>query len=159
MGERSGSVAHTAPKGRFTIRTAGVFMVLSAIFELVSVTSGVSLFGSIRVGVVAVAYHLSYSALFLAMGIGLLQAKPWTYRLVVAGTLFNTLDKLVYVITPGTMRVELERVMERFRQYQQLIEIDINSLLPIMTALTVSFCGCWWGFVVYLRLHRSYFGH
>ncbi len=157
MGERSGAVADSAPKGRFTIRTAGVFMVLSAIFELVSVTSGVSLFGSIRVGVVAVAYHLSYSALFLAMGIGLLQAKPWTYRLVVAGTLFNTLDKLVYVITPGTMRVELERVMERFPQYQQLIDID--SLLPIMTALTVSFCGCWWGFVVYLRLHRSYFAH
>ncbi len=132
-------------------------MVLSANFELGSVTSGVSLFGSIRVGVVAVAYHLSYSALFLAMGIGLLQAKPWTYRLVLAGTLFNTLDKLVYVITPGTMRVELQRVVERFPQYLQLIDID--SLLPIMTALTVSFCGCWWGFVVYLRLHRSYFAH
>lgn len=157
MEERSGAVADSAPKGRFTIRTAGVFMVLSAIFELVSVTGGVSLFGSIRVGVVAVAYHLSYSALFLAMGIGLLQARPWTYRLVLAGTLFNTLDKLVYVITPGTMRVELQRVMERFPQYLQLIDID--SLLPIMAALTVSFCGCWWGFVVYLRLHRSYFAH
>ena len=89
------------------------------------------------------------------MGIGLLQAKPWTYRLVLAGTLFNTLDKLVYVMTPATMRVELQRVMERFPQYLELIDID--SLLPIMTALTVSFCGCWWGFVVYLHLHRAYF--
>ncbi len=155
MGEGPEAVAHPAPKGRFTIRTAGVFMVLSAIFELVSVTGGVPLFGSIRVGFVAVAYHLSYSALFLAMGIGLLQAKPWTYRLVVAGTLFNTLDKLVYVITPGTMRVELLHQMERFPQFLELIEID--SLLPIMTALTVSFCGCWWGFVLYLYLHRAYF--
>lgn len=48
----------SARKGRFTIRTAGVLFVASTIFELISVTTVVPLFGAVRGGAVAVLYHL-----------------------------------------------------------------------------------------------------
>lgn len=152
---RSGAAADSARKGLFTIRTAGVFMVLSAVFELVSVTGEVPLFGSMRAGIVAVVYHLSYGALFLAMGIGLLTARHWGYQLVLAGTLYCTLDKLLYLITPGTMKADLLHQMERFPQLLELIDKD--SVLSMMTVSTVLFGACWWGFALYLHLHQGCF--
>ncbi len=152
---RSGAASDSARGGLFTIRTAGVFMVLSAVFELVTVTGGVPLFGSIRAGVVAVVYHLSYGALFLAMGIGLLTARHWGYQLVLAGTLYYTLDKLLYLTTPGTMNADLLHQVERFPQILELIDRD--SLLSMMTMFTVLFCACWWGFALYLHLRRGCF--
>ena len=51
---RSGAAVHSARKGRFTIRTAGVLFVASAIFKLISVTTEIPLFGAVRGGAFAV---------------------------------------------------------------------------------------------------------
>ncbi len=152
---RSGAALDSARKGRFNIRTAGVLFVASAIFELISVTTEIPLFGAVRGGAVAVLYHLVYATLFLALGVGLLTGRRWGYRLVFAGTLYYTIDKLLYLLDRKTMEVHL---MQQLQQYREILEyIDQDALLRMMALTTVLFVGCWWGFAVYIYLRRGYF--
>jgi hypothetical protein len=49
---------HSPPtKGHFTLRSAGVLLILSAILEGLSMTSAVPLFGELRGGAAAISYH------------------------------------------------------------------------------------------------------
>ena len=57
-------------KGHFTFRTTAVLLMVSAAFELLSITAEEPLFGEIRSGVSVGIYHLVYAALFIALGIG-----------------------------------------------------------------------------------------
>ncbi len=152
---RSGAAAHSARKGSFTIRTAGVFFVVSAIFELTSMTTEIPLFGAVRGGAVAVLYHFVYATFFLAMGVGLLMGKRWGYRVVLAGTLYYTLDKFLYLLDRKTMEVHL---MEQLQGYGEILElIDKDSILRMTVLTTVLFVVCWWGFALYIHLRRGYF--
>ena len=54
----SGAAADSVRKGSFTIRTSGVLFVASGVFELISVTDEIPLFGAIRGGAVAVRHAL-----------------------------------------------------------------------------------------------------
>jgi hypothetical protein len=136
---RSGAAVDSACKGRFNIRTAGVLFVASAIFELISVTTEIPLFGAVRGG--AVLYHLVYATLFLAMGVGLLMGRRWGYRVVLAGTLYYTLDKSLYLLDRKTMEVHLMQQLQQYREIFELIEKD--SILQMMVLTTVLFVGCW----------------
>jgi hypothetical protein len=150
-----GATADAVPRGRFTIRTAAVFFIASALFELTSVTAGIPLFGAMRGGAVAVLYHLVYVALFVAMGVGLWTARRWGYRLVFAGTLFNTLDRFLFVLDPGAREASLMQQVDRYREIFELIEKD--ALLEMMVPMTLVLVGCWWSFAVYIYLRRGYF--
>ncbi len=145
----------SARKGRFTIRTAGVLFVASAIFELFFVTTEIPLFGELRGGAIAVLYHLVYVTLFLAVGVGLLTGRRWGYRLVFAGTLFYTLDRLLYLLDRKTME---DQVMKQLQPYPELLElIDTDSILQMAVLTTVLSVACWWGFALYIYVRRSYF--
>ena len=85
-------------RGKLTFRIAAVLFVISAVFELIAVTSGAPLFGAMRGGLVAIIYHLLYAGLFLGLGFGLWQAKPWGVKLVFLTTLLYTLDKAQYLL-------------------------------------------------------------
>jgi hypothetical protein len=90
--------AAPARKGAFTIRAAAACFLASAFFEILSPTSRIPLFGALRGGAVAAGYHVIYFALFMAMGIGLWQARAWGYRMMFAGTIVYTLDKAIYLL-------------------------------------------------------------
>ena len=76
---RSETTAHSACKGSRAIQIAGVFFLLSVIFEFLCVSAEIPLFGAVRSGTIAVLYHVVYAILFLGMGVGLLVAKRWGY--------------------------------------------------------------------------------
>jgi len=152
---RSGAAVASARKGRFTIRTAAVLFVASAIFELISVTTEIPLFGAVRGGAVAVLYHLVYATLFLALGVGLLTGRRWGYRLVFAGTLYYTLDKFLYLLDRKTMEVHVMQQLQQYREVFELIEKD--SILQMIVLTTVLFVVCWWGFTLYIYRRRGYF--
>jgi len=152
---RSGAAVDSSRKGRFTIRTAGVLFVASAIFELISVTTEIPLFGAVRGGAVAVLYHLLYATLFLAMGVGLWTERRWGYRLLFAGTLYYTLDKFLYVLDRETMEVHLMQQLKPYREIFELIEKD--SILQMMVLSTALFVACWWGFALYIYQRRGSF--
>lgn len=88
---------------QFTIRTTAVFFLLSACIEVFSLSSGVSLFGQVRGGLTAVVYHLLFIGLFFAMGIGLWNAKSWGLKFMCGGTIFYTMDRVLYLINQKAM--------------------------------------------------------
>ena len=145
----------TASKGRFTIKSAGALFLLSALFELFSVTSAVPLFGAIRTGPLMTVYHILYIALFLIIGIGLWAPKEWGFKAVFAGTIFYTLDKVLFLFDHALMEVSLMQQLGGYREILQMI--DIESLLRIYGYTMVMSIACWWGFVLYLYLRREYF--
>ena len=143
-------------KGRITFRTAAVLFGLSALLEILSITSKVALWGALRGGVVAVIWHLLYFSLFLGLGVGLWRAKPWGYKLVFVATLFYTLDKVSSLFYREFMKAWLMQQLSRYEDIWQLI--DIGFVLQMVTLIMLVFVACWWGFAVYTYLRRDYFG-
>ena len=142
------------PKGRSSIRVAGVFFIASATFELMSLTSVVPLFGDIRGGTIALVYHLIFICLFFALGVGLFKGRSWGYYLVQGGTIFYTLDRVLYVLDRETMQTYLR---QQLSSSYQLELIPIDSLVEMGVLSTLLSLACWWGFAFYIYLHRSYF--
>ena len=149
-----GPVAPSRKKG-FTIRTAGALFVASAVFELFSLTSEIPLFGAVRGGVVAVMYHLGYVVLFLALGIGLWTLRRWGYQLVFAGTLYYTLDKVLYLLGRQAREAHL---IEQLTKYGDVLDlVDKGFILQMMNLTTLLFLACWWGFALYIYTQREHF--
>ena len=67
------------PRGHFTLRAAGALFVLSAVFEMFSISSAIPLFGDVRGGLTAIAYHVLFVVVFALMGAGLWRSAP-TYQ-------------------------------------------------------------------------------
>ena len=142
-------------KGKFTFQSAGVLFVLSALFELFSINSPVPLFGDIRGGIIAAAYHLIYVVLFSALGFGLFKARPWGYRLVFAATGLYTLDRLVYVLDRKALEAYLTAVLDK---YGLTVGVpQTGFVLKVVTFATVLTVAGWWGFAGYAYLRRKYF--
>ncbi len=145
----------TKVKGRMTFRISAVLFFLSAVFELAGIFSAVPLFGGYRGGLAAAAYHLLYTAIYLALGIGLWKARPWCYRLIFATALLITLDKLQYVIYHKTILAEMIRQAGPYRQLLQAI--DPQMFLQILILVSALLAACWWGFALYTYIRRDYF--
>lgn len=140
---------------RFTIRTAAVFFLISAMIEGVRLRADVPLFGAVRGGVVAIAYHLVFAGLFLGMGVGLWEAKSWGWKLMFAGTLFYTADRFLYMLDGEARKVEAASALG---DYAELLGVDAqSSIAQIVVLSTTLTLICWWGFLIYLYLKRDYF--
>jgi hypothetical protein len=140
------------PKGYFTFRFAGACFLLSALYELGSLTSSVVLLGDLRSGIVAALYHLVYVAVYATMGIGLWTAQPWGPKALLCGTIFYTADSLASLFgTPAD-------VLLRAHGYGQVLDmIDVDSLQVMMRTSVLTIVLCWWSFVGYAYARRAYF--
>jgi len=136
---------------RFTIRTAAVFFLVSAIVEVLSISSTVTLFGVVHSGVISVVYHLWYIGLFLGMGVGLWTGKLWGFRFMCAGTVFYTLDKILSLLYGQV-------AMSSLGEYEELLGPGGQNTITLVTNLSVGLTlVCWWGFLLYLYFKRDYF--
>lgn len=147
-------------KGHFTFRTAAVCFFISAIFELLAVGTPVPLFGELRGGAVTLVYHLVYVALFVALGTGLWGARPWGYTLVFAATALYTLDKLQLLLSDTAMNAVIAQMYAEIEVSMPGIEktIEMAPVLQAIKLLLVLFVAGWWGFALYTRWRRDYFG-
>lgn len=144
----------TAP-GHLTLRTAGALLILSAVFEVVSITAAVPLFGDVRGGFVAAVYHGLFVAVFLLMGVGLWRAESWGYRAVLAGTAVYVLDRVLYVMDDAARAAAM---VEQTRGYGQIGGLlDLQSIDRMATSVTLVVLACWIGFALYVHLRRGYF--
>jgi hypothetical protein len=142
-------------KGRATIRTAAVLFLVSAVFEIMDFNSAAVLFGGVRVGAIAVIYHLVFAAFNIFSGIGMWTAKPCGYWAFMTTTAIYTIDK-----------VQLILFRDAFYDYilQQLtVTRDVVGMIPkeqliqyFMIAYLVLLL-CWWGFAFYTHTRRQYF--
>ena len=143
-------------KGYFTFRTAAVCFFVSGIFELLAVSTPSPLFGELRGGAVTVVYHLVFTVLFVALGVGLWGARPWGYTLVFVVTALYTLDKLQLLLSDTAVNAvvaQLHAVLE-----VSMPGIGTAQVSQAFTLLLVLFVLGWWGFALYTRWRRDYFG-
>lgn len=144
-------------KGQFTFRTTAVLFLLSAVFELLSISSETLLFGEIRGGAVASIYHLVYVALFTALGVGLWSGKKWGYALVFGTTTIYTLDNLQFLLSRQTYETFLANQMAGYESALQSQGIDLALIMQTIVLVNVIVILCWWGFALYTYWRRDYF--
>lgn len=141
--------------GRFTLRSAGVLLMLSALVELVSVTAVVPLFGDLRGGFVAIAYHSVFIGVFLSMGIGLWTGASWGYRAVIVGTCIYVLDRIMYLLDDAARSIAIEVQTRAYAQVLDVIDLELIDRMFILVAIVVLLC--WIGFAIYVHFRRDYF--
>ncbi len=140
---------------RFTIRAAAVIFFASAIFELLSFSNPVPLFGSVRGGFIAAVYHLLYVGLYFGVGIALWVAKPWGYRLMWVATGVYTLDRMIYLLDGKAREAQATQAMQG---YGGLLGAGgRSSLMQAMVLSTAVALVSWWAFLLYLYFRRDYF--
>ena len=144
-------------KGLFTFRTAAVLFILSALFELLSISSETLLFGAIRGGIIAGIYHLVYVALFVALGVGLWSGKAWGYPLVFITTAIYTLDKLQFILSWGALETLVTSELAGYESELQAQGLDTALIMQALMLMSVVVVLCWWGFALYAYLRRDYF--
>ena len=145
------SKASTKKVPRFTMRFAGFFFIISALIEVVSISSPVSLFGGDRSGIIAVIYHLLYIGIYGGMGAGLWTAKPWGFQMIFSGTLIYSVDRLLKAMYG-------EATSSIISNYVDLMGSGGQDLADIAAVLTVAVpLLLWWGFVAYVYFKRDYF--
>jgi hypothetical protein len=142
-------------KGRFTFRTAGVLFLISAAFEVLALNVEVPLFGAVRGGFVAAAYHLLYGALFSAAGVGLWQAKRFGYTAVMAGAVLYTVDRGLLLLDRATLEGYLNGQLAAYGDMAQILDMD--SVIALTMLASVLFIAGWWGFALYTHWRRAYF--
>ncbi len=148
------------PKGAFTIKTAGVFFIATGGLTLISCTSDVPLLGAVRGGWIALCYNLLFAALFLGIGIGLIAARPWGYRLTLYGTVLYCLDKVLLLLDEPARQAYLtgSSTLQSFGPLLGVEGSDLTRLLDqALIILYLTSLGCWCGFALYLYFRRAYF--
>lgn len=157
------SSAPTLParKKNFTLQTTGALFIISAIYEVTQLAVKIPLFGAVRGGALAVIYHLLYVAVFGAMGIGLLSAKPWGYRAVLAGTTFYSLDKAIFLLDQQGREAYVSGILEQYSSVLNMFGtrkyLDVHMWMTMLTLETLVLLACWWGFALYVYFHRDAF--
>jgi hypothetical protein len=144
-------------KGHFTFRTTAVLLMVSAAFELLSLTAEAPLFGEIRSGIGAGIYHLAYAVLFAALGVGLWRARKWGYTLVFVTTTFYTLDKLQFILGRQAMENFIAQQMSGYEEALRSQGVDSALIMQTIMLTSIIIVLCWWGFALYTYWRRDYF--
>jgi len=142
-------------KGRFTIRTAGVFFWLSAVLEVLSIRIDVPILGALRGGLVGGAYHLAFAAIFATVGLGLWTGARWGARVVYMATAVYSLDRFRYALDRAGREAEL---LGQLADHPEILEaFGVDLLLRVGALMALLFVACWWGFAAYIYVRRAYF--
>ncbi len=136
---------------RFTMRFAAFFFFISALIEVVTIGSPVSLFGAERAGFMAVVYHLLYLGIYGGVGLGLWTAKYWGFQMLFSGTLIYTVDRLLFIMYGQATSSLLSEYGEMMGAGGQDVVAQASALTVVATLIA------WWGFVAYVYFKRDYF--
>jgi hypothetical protein len=142
-------------KGRATIRTAAVLLMVSAILEVMDYDSAVALFGGVRVGAIAVIYHIVFAGFYILSGIGLWTAKLWGYWAVMTTTAIYTIDKVQLILFPQAFYDYILQQLTVTREVVGMMPKD--QLLLYFKMAYILLLLCWWGFALYIHGRRAYF--
>ena len=143
-------------RGKTTIMFAGALFVLSALYELLSLTAAVPLAGAMRSDAWAVAYHMVFAAAYAATGAGLLVGRAWGFWITIGVTALYSLERAAFYFDAAAKAAYLEATLGELSAYRDILDPEsVGALLDFQVVLILA---CWWAFAVYLYLRRSYFG-
>ena len=143
--------------GHFTFRTTAALLLVSAAFELFSITDAEPLFGEMRSGLSVGFYHLFYAVLLTALGVGLWRAQQWGYSLVFVTTVVYTLDKLQFILGRQAMNSFIQQQVGGYEEVLRTQGIDNAFILEVIVLASIATVLCWWGFALYTWWRRDYF--
>jgi len=136
---------------RFTVSTASIFFIVSALSEIFNFSTPVPLFGGMHTGVVANLYHLLFMAMYGAMGAGLWTARAWGYQAMWIGTIIYTVERGFHLLLNS-------EIVNQYSEYGAILGADGQGVVSNVVQLaTVVGVASWWGFILYLYLHRDFF--
>jgi hypothetical protein len=155
-------------RGRTTIKISAAFFMIGALFELGTITSDVPLFGAMRGGLVAFAYHAIYVVGFAVVGVGLWTPKPWGARALFAMTGWYTFDRMLRLLDGAGRRAELDAAttspliasitgMTGAPLDPDMMELLRHQLMQLYTMTLLLTVACWWGFALFIHVRRAYF--
>jgi multisubunit Na+/H+ antiporter MnhC subunit len=144
-------------KGHFTFRTTAVLLMISAAFELLSLTAEEPLFGEIRSGIGVGIYHFAYAVLFTALGVGLWRARKWGYTLVFVTAALYTFDKLQFILGRHAMENFIAQQMSGYEETLRSQGVDSALIMQAIMLTSIIIVLCWWGFALYTYWRRDYF--
>ena len=142
------------PKGWLTIKIAGWFFAVSALFSLLFFTSQVPRFGALRGGSFAMAYNLFFAVVYLAVAVGLIAPKLWGRQMMLMATIVYSADKLIFISNQASRDAYLV-ASGVTKEVAEFVDVGIFHLCIIVINLTT--VACWWGFVIYLSKRGEYF--
>jgi len=137
------------PKGYFTIQISAWFIIISAMLEIFGAIVETMLSESSSIEAMTLGNHLCYVIFYSTIGYGLIKAKHWSMKLLVAHNIFYTIDKLFYELSNKAL--ESSAVKFIGAEYEGLF-----ASFHMFT--TLGMILSWWGFLVFLYFRRSYFG-
>jgi len=145
----------TRVKGRATMRTAALFLMASAVLEIMDFNSAVAFLGGVRTGGAAVVYHFIFMVLYFLSGIGLWTGRPWGYRAVMTTTAVYTIDKVQLVLFPEAF---YDYIMEQLTVTREVVGmIPRDQLVRYFMIVYGVLVLCWWGLALYIHARRRYF--
>ncbi len=142
-------------KGKFTIRMAGFFFFISALFQLFSLKSGVPFLGSMLAGMQAVLFHLIYVVLFIWMGFVLWTGSRNGVKVIFGGTALFTLEKILLLTSSETLQLHIDQLVA-FRPDLVLL-MGPDAMQEPLVFMTWILLASWWGFAFYIYKKRAYF--
>ncbi|NOZ08041.1 MAG: hypothetical protein GXO91_04075 [FCB group bacterium] len=142
-------------KGKFTIRTAGFSFFLSALFQMMSLKTGVPFLGNMLSGTSAVLYHLIYVSIFLGMGFVLWTGSRNGLAVIFGGTALFTMEKLLLLASRTTLQLYTDQITAFSPDI--LLLMDLDALRGYVVFITWVLLASWWGFTFYIYLRRDYF--
>lgn len=129
------------------LRWGAILLGLSAAYELSQITSGVPLWGHVRVGVIAGAYHVLIAAVTLAMAWGLYRRSAWSLKAMLAGTIFMALERALVLSDQAALTEYIATTLRGQREELELLG-GVEFVQQIMLVLAL----CWIGFLLTLTL-------
>ncbi len=157
-----GRSAFAQRRGAITLRLAGAFFLITAAYEAYSMTAGVPLAGAVRTGLIAVTYHLLFTAAYVAMGLGLLMLRPWGIPVLLAGTGLYTIDRLALLFDKAGILASISQSTSALQGLMSGTDglgslIDSDTIVHAERMETVVLLACWWAFAFYVVRKRRLF--
>jgi len=157
-----GVSAFARRKGAISLRLAGAFFLITAAYEVYSMTGAVPLAGAVRTGLIAVTYHLVFTAAYVAIGLGLMMLRPWGIPVLLAGTGLYTIDRLALLLDRAGI---LASIGQSNSELQGLIFgpdgmgslMDSDMIVHATRVEMVVLLACWWAFAFYAVRKRRLF--
>jgi len=162
---QAASKTTSAPKGQGTLRLAGVFVLLTAAWEIYQVSAPVPLAGAMRSGAFAAVYHLFFTAVYASMGAALIWLRPWGWPVFLAGTATYLIDRAAFLLDVRAIESSVSAIAGGLAQDTAGLEglgelgslMDPGTMVRISQMETLLFLASWLGFALYVYTKRHLF--
>jgi hypothetical protein len=101
-------------------------------------------------------YQLSYAVLSLALGVGLLRRRLWSYSLLWFLCTLVSVETILEMLSSSSQVSDIMAVLGGILPEVASFSADLVRTLSLLMGAVV--LSGWWGLAFYLRAHRDYFG-